>query len=237
MIIGSDYADALGKKIDEWLDAGAVNLETAMWLDTKGYLCENVQRKTVLEAYSNHKATYVGNALLASCVNEDEMYTDAEIAKIESGFIGDILAENIRLDPAKIVVYHFWMSTGRYAAVSHKLLGQLRSAFMQGGRKGMKLTSWNNFDTWCRHGPGYIEGGFGVMVLLGLLFGGIDSYVPLDRWSRPASSLSMLLLILFKLVVRLAPRGRRLAAGFTGSMRPRRLWIYTKNYCCDYNHT
>ena len=87
MIIGSSTGDVLGQKIDEWLDAGAVNLDIAIWLDTKGYLCENVQRKTVLEAYRNHKTAYVGNALLASCVNKDEIYTDAEIAKIESGFI------------------------------------------------------------------------------------------------------------------------------------------------------
>ena len=80
------------------------------------------------------------------------------------------------MDPAKIAVYHFRMSTGKYVAVSHKLLGQLRSAFMQGGRKGKKLTSWSNFDTWCRHGPGRVEGGFGVKILFGLLFVGFDSF-------------------------------------------------------------
>ncbi len=90
---------------------------------------------------------------------------------------GDVLAENIRVDPAKIVVYHFRMSTGKYVAVSHKLLGQLRSAFMQGGRKGKKLTSWSNFDTWCRHGPGRVEGGCGVMVLFGLMFVWYGTYV------------------------------------------------------------
>ncbi len=85
--VSSSSGEVIAHNIDEWLESGAMNLEIAIWLDTKGYINEDVQRNTVLEAFENHKKLYVRNNLLDYCVNKAEIYTEAEIVEINSGFI------------------------------------------------------------------------------------------------------------------------------------------------------
>ena len=85
--VGSSSGEVIAQNIDEWLESGAMNLDVAIWLDTKGYICEDAQRNTVLDAFENHKKLYIGNNLLDSCVNKAEIYTEAEVVEINSGFI------------------------------------------------------------------------------------------------------------------------------------------------------
>ena len=161
----SKPAQDLADEIDKWIYLGNVNLQAAMWLDNKGHLCENVKRYTPLEAFDGHKNKFHGNNKLTACYNSERFYSEEECEEIDASFDDGVLDPDVLINTEKVAVYTFRLDTGQYAAISLMLLDKLRSAFAEGGRRGKRLTSWVNLDTWLAHGPGRGRGGAGVFIV------------------------------------------------------------------------